>query len=275
MDAIEEAAQAIGAAGALLVTAGAGMGVDSGLPDFRGNEGFWRAYPPIARLGLSFAEMANPGWFARDPSLAWGFYGHRLNLYRSTTPHRGFQILRRLGESLVGGSFVFTSNVDGAFQRAGFDRGRVAEVHGAIDFLQCTRSATCRSGIFSADGVAVVVDEATLRAAPPHPTCPECGSLARPNILMFGDSGWDETRSDAQERVLAEWLEGVDDLVVVECGAGTTIPTVRRLGEQLQRRRGATLIRINARESEGPPGTVSIAAGALDALVAIERALGR
>ena len=35
---------------ALLVAAGAGMGVDSGLPDFRGDEGFWRAYPPFAAL---------------------------------------------------------------------------------------------------------------------------------------------------------------------------------------------------------------------------------
>ena len=54
---------------------GAGMGVDSGLPDFRGQHGFWRAYPAIAGLGLSFEEMANPAWFKRDPHLAWAFYG--------------------------------------------------------------------------------------------------------------------------------------------------------------------------------------------------------
>ena len=78
---------------AILITAGAGMGVDSGLPDFRGNKGFWRAYPPIAKLGLSFSQIANPLWFDKDPSLAWAFYGHRLDLYRHTTPHVGFQIL--------------------------------------------------------------------------------------------------------------------------------------------------------------------------------------
>jgi len=54
------AARAIRDADALLITAGAGMGVDSGLPDFRGSEGFWRAYPPMAKLGISFVEMANP-----------------------------------------------------------------------------------------------------------------------------------------------------------------------------------------------------------------------
>ena len=67
--AIEEAAAAVSKADALLITAGAGMGVDSGLPDFRGDKGFWKAYPPFERLGVSFVDMANPGWFARDPEL--------------------------------------------------------------------------------------------------------------------------------------------------------------------------------------------------------------
>src|SRR5687767_9842489 len=88
-DLLARAAAAVRDADALLVTAGAGMGVDSGLPDFRGTEGFWRAYPAFARLGLRFEQLASPAWFARDPHLAWGFYGHRLNLYRATTPHAG------------------------------------------------------------------------------------------------------------------------------------------------------------------------------------------
>lgn len=62
-EALEHAAQTLRAADALLVSAGAGMGVDSGLPDFRGTEGFWRSYPALAKLGLSFEEMANPVWF--------------------------------------------------------------------------------------------------------------------------------------------------------------------------------------------------------------------
>ena len=94
---IRQAAAAIQAADALLITAGAGMGVDSGLPDFRGAQGFWRAYPAIAKLGLSFEEMAHPAWFGKNPHLAWAFYGHRLNLYRQTEPHQGFRRLLELG----------------------------------------------------------------------------------------------------------------------------------------------------------------------------------
>ena len=92
---LDAAARAVSSAAAIVVGAGAGMGVDSGLPDFRGPEGFWRAYPPYERLGLSFVELANPALFHRDPPLAWGFYGHRRALYRRTEPHAGFAILRR------------------------------------------------------------------------------------------------------------------------------------------------------------------------------------
>ena len=80
MTLFSRAAEAIQEAKHLYITAGAGMGVDSGLPDFRGDEGFWRAYPALR--GYPFQQMANPRWFVEDPTRAWGFYGHRLNLYR-------------------------------------------------------------------------------------------------------------------------------------------------------------------------------------------------
>jgi NAD-dependent SIR2 family protein deacetylase len=135
---IEQAARAVASADALLIAAGAGMGVDSGLPDFRGDQGFWRAYPPYQKLGLRFTALANPHWFASDPELAWGFYGHRLNLYRATQPHDGFRILLSWAQRMRHGAFVFTSNVDGQFQRAGFDLEQILEVHGSIDWMQCT-----------------------------------------------------------------------------------------------------------------------------------------
>lgn len=203
--AIERAAELIDQADALLVAAGAGMGVDSGLPDFRGVEGFWRAYPALGRRGLQFYEVASPRTFGSDPALAWGFYGHRLDLYRRTAPHAGFHVLRRWGERMLHGYGVFTSNVDGHFQRAGFDAAAVTEFHGSIHHLQCTRS--CGSGIWSADAFAPTVDLKACRLAGPAPRCPRCGAIVRPNILMFGDFGWIDSRSAAQEAALRRWLE--------------------------------------------------------------------
>ena len=154
--ALDRAARAIATADALVIGAGAGMGVDSGLPDFRGREGFWNAYPPYQRLGLDFITLANPRWFTDDPTLAWGFYGHRMALYRQTTPHQGFSILHRWAKQMNRGAFVFTSNVDGQFQRGGFDPERIVEVHGSFDGMQCTHE--CGIGIFPGESCEVEID---------------------------------------------------------------------------------------------------------------------
>jgi NAD-dependent SIR2 family protein deacetylase len=266
---LEKAARAIESARALVITAGAGMGVDSGLPDFRGNEGFWNAYPPYRKLGLGFSSLANPKWFVNDPRVAWGFYGHRLELYRKTIPHAGFAILRDFTKRMPHGSFVFTSNVDGQFQRAGFDPNRIAECHGAIDFMQCTKN--CGAGIFPADPYHLDVDPESFHANEPLPACPKCGGLARPNVLMFGDWHWDGTRSTAQEAALQTWLDALPPtvrgkLVVIECGAGTAIPTVRHFSEQIADAFSGLLIRINVREPEVPNGHIGLPLGAKEAL---------
>eukprot|EP00931_Biecheleriopsis_adriatica_P115089 TRINITY_DN90926_c0_g1_i1.p1 TRINITY_DN90926_c0_g1~~TRINITY_DN90926_c0_g1_i1.p1 ORF type:complete len:311 (-),score=51.54 TRINITY_DN90926_c0_g1_i1:22-891(-) len=278
-----QAASALRRARAVVVTAGAGMGVDSGLPDFRGTEGLWKAYPPLAKLGLNFSDMANPEWFETDPCFAWGFYGHRLLLYRRTLPHEGFQLLRTWGAQTPHGCFVFTSNVDGQFQRAGFAEEQILECHGSIHFLQSLTGGP----IFPADAVKLPeINPATLRV--PESELPRCadGSLARPNILMFGDWGWDSKRTDAQRRRFTEWLgrlrrepepgseEDVGGPVVVELGAGEAVPTVRRTSETLVRELGGTLVRINPRDSHMPRGLgISMPCGALEGLELIAAAL--
>ncbi|MFP5019433.1 SIR2 family NAD-dependent protein deacylase [Pseudonocardia phyllosphaerae] len=248
------------------------MGVDSGLPDFRGAEGFWRAYPPYERLGLRFEELADPEHFADDPALAWGFYGHRLNLYRRTVPHSGFAVLQRWAQRLP--TAVFTSNVDGQFQRAGFPAADVAEVHGSIHHLQCL--ALCGYGVWPADRVDVTVDETTMRATGALPSCPGCGGIARPAILMFGDFGWDPSHSEPELRRHSSWLAGHRaGIAVVELGAGTALPTVRRHSELASAATGA-LVRINVREPQVRHGRgVGIAAPAAAALAALDAAWDR
>ena len=272
---IQEAARRIAQADALVIGAGAGMGVDSGLPDFRGPEGFWRAYPAYAKLGLAFEDMASPDHFAADPALGWGFYGHRTNLYRSTKPHDGFAILRRWTETMPRGGFVFTSNVDDHFGRAGFDRDRVVEIHGSIEWRQCLEG--CRQPVFPADQTLIGVDPESFRASPPFPACPACGGVARPNILMFGDDGFIGNRTDAQLDRFNTWLNSLHGwrVVVVELGAGQAIPTVRWLSEQLVDDLGAKLIRINVREAGVPPGQISLPGPALATLQALDQVVSR
>ncbi|UCH93386.1 MAG: NAD-dependent deacetylase [Candidatus Aminicenantes bacterium] len=268
---ITQAAKAVRDADALLVCAGAGIGVDSGLPDFRGDEGFWKAYPPFAKLGLNFIDMANPGWFEQDPELAWGFYGHRLNLYRQTTPHKGFDFLLKWGQSKAGGYFVFTSNVDGQFQKTGFHEDCILECHGSIHHFQCIHPG-CSAHIWSAHGVEVTVDESTMRAQKPLPACPACQSIARPNILMFGDWSWLGDRSEDQYQRYSQWLQDNRDtrIAIVECGAGTGVPTVRMTSERIGASYNNILIRINTREPFVPPKHIGISLGALETLEKID-----
>jgi NAD-dependent SIR2 family protein deacetylase len=142
---------------------------------------------------------------------------------------------------------VFTSNVDGQFQCAGFNESSILECHGSIHHLQCLKG--CSHEIWPADGVEVTVNAATMRAEPPLPGCPRCGGIARPNILMFSDYDWVPDRTDGQAREHNEWLRSLrgSRVVVVEIGAGTAIPTVRRHAELNAAATGA-LIRINTRE---------------------------
>jgi NAD-dependent SIR2 family protein deacetylase len=244
----------------LLITAGAGMGVDSGLPDYRGEQGLWKAYPALGSQKIKFQEIANGMSFKDNPRLAWGFYGHRLQQYRVTVPHEGFHILLELSHRFEHGSFVYTSNVDGQFQRAGFPEERITECHGSLHYLQC--EAACSTDIWPADSLAINVDEANCSWKGVLPKCHYCSNIARPNVLMFNDWSWLPHRTDAQYDRMTRWLEVVKRPVVIELGAGTAIPTVRRKGELL----GAPLIRINLREFQVPSNNaVGIAMNALDA----------
>ena len=246
---IELARKKIEEADVVLITAGAGMGVDSGLPDFRGDEGFWKAYPVIKDLGYSFVEMANPEWFESKPKLAWAFYGHRLNLYRETVPHEGFMLLKEL-VATKDNYFIFTSNVDGQFQKAGFSEEKIYECHGSIHHMQCIR---CEAKIYSAKEVEVEVDIRSFEAKN-IPLCSVCGDVARPNILMFGDWGWDATRSNEQSRRFDIFKETVLDkeqkIVIIELGAGTDIPTVRYESEYTAAELNGFVVRINPRDYE-------------------------
>lgn len=267
----ENVSETLRKADAIIVTSGAGMGVDSGLPDFRGDEGFWRAYPPYERLNISFPDAANPQHFGDDPAFGWGFYGHRTNLYRSTVPHAGFGIILSWIDRLGLDWFAVTSNVDGQFQKAGFARDRILEVHGSIHHLQCT--GPCNSTIRD-NHETFEIDLDTMRSKQ-VPRCPDCGAVARPNILMFGDWSWLGHRTEAQGRRFDGFLSNHGDsrLVVLEMGAGTGIPTIRHLGERVCARRDALLVRINPREPQVGGSHASLPVGALEGLRGIDGAL--
>lgn len=257
------AAHLLAQADGLLITAGAGMGIDSGLPDFRGSDGFWNAYPALGRAQIQFEGIANPDAFHLLPEVAWGFYGHRLHLYRNTVPHAGFGLLQRMAAQMEQGAFVLTSNVDGQFQKAGFAEAQVCELHGSLHHLQCMEP--CHSLCWSAETFVPEVDAEHCKLLNEPPWCPRCSEMARPNVLMFGDWSWVPHRSEQQQQHLQAWLARCRHPVIVELGAGTAIPTLRRFADRL----GAPLVRINPHPGEAEVASardVSIPLGALAGL---------
>jgi len=247
---IKSAKKIIEEADAILIAAGAGMGVDSGLPDYRGKDGLWREYPAFKSSGMSFSTIVNPQLFETDPYLVWGFYWHRLNLYRETQPHYGFDLLHKLCATKKDGYFVVTSNVDGQFQKAGFDSTKIFEIHGSIHYTQCLNR--CSSEVFDNEMYDFKVDSETMKIDK-LPTCKYCGSLLHPNILMFSDGGLRLERLQIQNDRFESWLEASKPykLVIIEIGSGSDIPALREYGEHISKTRdNATLIRINPSDNK-------------------------
>ncbi|MFL9957703.1 MULTISPECIES: Sir2 family NAD-dependent protein deacetylase [Paraburkholderia] len=127
-----------------------------------------------------------PTWqVSRNPKLAWGFYGHRLSLYRETVPHEGFAILRRWADRMSHGAFVFASNVDGQFQKAGFSESQVYECHGSIHALQCLEG--CTNDTWPAEEFRPLVNEKTSELESPMPRCPRCACASKySNVRRLG-----------------------------------------------------------------------------------------
>lgn len=269
--AVEQAAERIRSASALLVAAGAGMNVDFGWPDYRDREGFQQAFPAYRALGFGFEDLARPSRFELDPGLAWGFYAQRLEAARRRVPHPGFAVLSRWRSLAPGGGFVVTSCVEGEFQRAGFDPQRMVESVGSIEWLQCARE--CGAAPVPAPARLVEVDPETLRAREPFPTCAGCGALARPNVLLFGDWAWDMSRVTAQDEALRGWLSRARGLVVVECGETPRLPALRNYVRRLAQDAKAQVVRISTEDAGVPEGGVCVPLRPREAFERINRLL--
>ena len=140
-DGIDLAADMMSMADAVIVASGAGMSLDSKLPDFR-NETAWNArYPMFQGRGLTYAHLASHAMLDKNPRLAWGWYASCISMYAESAPHNGYKILKAYSERLKEGLFVYTSNVDGMFARAGFAEDRIVQCHGCMQVLQCSKTA--------------------------------------------------------------------------------------------------------------------------------------
>lgn len=172
---LARAAELIRDARRIVVVTGAGVSAESGVPTFRGREGLWRDHRP--------EDLATPAAFHRDPRLVWEWYEWRRSLVGECSPNPAHRALAEL--QVRKEADILTQNVDGlhalALERVGADgvvEARLLELHGSLFRLRCT---ACSWETSSREPV-----DASSEATLPH--CPECGALARPGVVWFGEA---------------------------------------------------------------------------------------
>ena len=226
-----------------VVLTGAGISTESGIPDFRSEEGIWARYDP--------AEVAHIDSLRRDPARVWEFYGLRLEALDGAQPNDGHRALAEL-EERGWVRAVVTQNVDGLHQRAG--SREVVQVHGSLREAECIH---CGARVPMADALASL----------PLPACPDCGEVLKPGVVMFGEP----LPAHAIQR--AQQLAAEADLLLVVGSSLEVHPIAALPGETLGT--GGALAIVNR---GGTPwdsrAELVLDAGAGEALSALAAALG-
>jgi NAD-dependent protein deacetylase/lipoamidase len=158
---VDKLTQALRNARSVFVLTGAGMSAESGLPTFRGVNGYWGKY--------RVEDLASPQGFERDPYTVWRWYNERILAYRDAHPNAGHYALAKL-QHIVPELTIATQNVDSLHARAGSTN--VLELHGHLREARCTG---CSATLSLTNGL----DEDRIE----H----ECGGRFRPQVVWFGE----------------------------------------------------------------------------------------
>jgi NAD-dependent deacetylase len=229
----------------VLVLTGAGVSAESGIPTFRGKDGYWRNLDP--------AKLATPEAFARDPQLVWDWYHERRQRIRNARPNAAHEAVARLAQR-TDEFLLVTQNVDDLHARAGVAPEKMVQIHGDIFVTRCTRcdfSYGGRGGSPEPPGAcAVQSTKGRLRSIAPTaeknanlPKCPECHALMRPGVVWFGE----QLSRNELERVEDFLDDGACDVVIV---AGTTATFGYIIDWAIRGSRdGAELIEVNPEET--------------------------
>ncbi len=220
----------------LVVVTGAGLSAASGIPTFRGPEGYWtvgaREYHP--------QELATHAAFLRMPREVWHWYLYRRGVCRAAAPNAAHRALVELEERIADRFTLVTQNVDGLHLRAGSSLTRTHEIHGNIDFMRCLQASCRQTPQPIPESVpALDRDEPLTEAVCKELQCPQCGGRTRPHVLWF-DECYDELLYRAESSLAA--ATKADTIITVGTAGATNLPhQIVALGV----RSGASLIDIN------------------------------
>ena len=230
---LKDAQKAIAQCDALLIVAGAGMSVDSGIFTYRGANGIWNKSIQIGNEMYSYDEISSLKMWKEFPALAWGFKANFYTTMRDAEPHEGYyKLLDYVKHRKNGNYFVCTSNIDNYFERAGFDKDKIYEVHGTMKTLQCMdKRCSARNGVISMTDAHMPAFDKTTFIGSNLPSCPYCPNILRPNVSMFGDFDFYGKPYEFARRKMDIWLKENEEkgksLVILEIGCGINPHSLR------------------------------------------------
>ncbi len=175
--------EAASGSGGITVLTGAGISAESGIPTFRGPEGFWtvgsRVYQP--------QEMATFRMFQQNPKAVWQWYLYRLGICLSAKPNTGHYALVEMARLFPNRFALITQNVDNLHLRAGQQTAHTFQIHGNISFVRCSRDCRIQLNPLPA-GITGKSKSEPLSEAEWHSLhCPSCAGLLRPHVLWFDE----------------------------------------------------------------------------------------
>lgn len=144
----------------IVFVTGAGISQESGIPTFRGKDGYWKKYDPM--------QLATIDAFYQNPKLVWEWYEERRKNIFAAQPNNGHLAIAELAAHKD--VIVLTQNIDGLHQKAGSKK--VFELHGSIIRIKCT--------------VCDYTDDVTTSFDFLPPKC-KCGNMLRPDVVWFGE----------------------------------------------------------------------------------------
>jgi len=167
----------------VLVLTGAGVSGESGIPTFRGKDGYWRNLDP--------ARLATPEAFTRDPKLVWEWYRERRNRIWNAQPNAAHAAIATLAQH-ADEFLLVTQNVDDLHARAGLPKEKMVQIHGDIFLTRCSR---CDFGFTERKHDHEHEQEQEEEEENVVPRCAKCGALMRPGVVWFGEQlPWTELR---------------------------------------------------------------------------------
>ena len=230
---------ALSRAGRVVVLTGAGVSAESGIPTFRGKEGYWtigaRDYHP--------QELATHEAFAHMPWEVWAWYLYRRGVCRGAQPNAAHDAIVRLDRLLEDRFALITQNIDGLHRRAGSPTARTFPIHGDLDYMRC--AGDCVLDLWPIPDAIPALLKGTPVSEPTRALlrCPRCEGMARPHVLWF-DESYDEPR------FFLDTARRLADAAVLLIVAGTSAQT--NLPWQvvtLAARAGATIVDINLEDN--------------------------